>query len=128
MEELSLKAKIVYATMEMLNATKDNKITSYNILDFIEENEELQDNHLIKEISEEDFVDAIMDLNIKSINTLIASMCRKNLIEKTEPESIIINGRKHNLRKYFIKKQSKNLKICNIIYYNLIVKIKKEKK
>ena len=104
MEELSLKAKIVYATMEMLNATKDNKITSYNILDFIEENEELQDNHLIKEISEEDFVDAIMDLNIKSINTLIASMCRKNLIEKTENESIIINERKHNLRKYFIKK------------------------
>ena len=103
MNELSDKAKVVYSAMKMLNANQDNKITSYTIMDFIEENEELQEYELLKDITEEDFVEIIMELNIKSVNTLIASMCRKGLIEKTEPESIRINGEKHILRKYFLK-------------------------
>ena len=41
MNELSDKAKVVYSAMKMLNANQDNKITSYTIMDFIEENEEL---------------------------------------------------------------------------------------
>ena len=74
MNELSNKAKVVYSAMKMLNANQDNKITSYTIMDFIEENEELQEYELLKDISEEDFVEIIMELNIKSVNTLIASM------------------------------------------------------
>ena len=59
---------------------------------------------MLKDISEEDFVNIILDFNIKSINTLIASMCRKDIIVKTEPKSIKIDGQRHNLREYFIKK------------------------
>lgn len=104
METLSDKAKVVYAAFEMMGARgKDNKVTSYAILDFISENEDLQDQELLKEISETDFVDIIMDMNIKSVNTLIASMCRKGLIEKTEPVSIKIDGVRRSLREYFLK-------------------------
>lgn len=105
MENLSNKAKIVYATFQMLNAIgEENKVTAYAILDYIEENEELQDNELLKDISEEDFADMIFDFNIKSVNTLIASMCRKDIVGKTEPRSIKIDGQKHNLREYYLKK------------------------
>ena len=83
---------------------EENKVTSYAILDYIEENEELQEDEMLKDISEEDFVNIILDFNIKSINTLIASMCRKDIIVKTEPKSIKIDGQRHNLREYFIKK------------------------
>lgn len=104
MEDLSNKAKIVYATFKMLGANNpDNKITSYAILDFISENEDLQDHELLKEVSEVDFVDIIMDLNIKSINTIIASLCRKGLVEKTEPSSIKIDGQRRSLRQYYLK-------------------------
>ena len=58
---------------------------------------------MLKEISEQDFVDIIMDMNIKSVNTLIASLCRKGIMEKTEPVSIKIDGVRRSLRQYFIK-------------------------
>ena len=42
MENLSDKAKIVYATLKMLGAEgSENRVTSYAILDFISENEEV---------------------------------------------------------------------------------------
>lgn len=107
MEELSDKAKIIYATFLSLGAIgEENKTTSYNILSYIEENEELQEHELLKDIKEEDFVNIILDLNIKSINTLIASMCRKGLIGKTEPTTLKIDGVRHNLRNYFLIKKS----------------------
>ena len=105
MDNLSDKAKIVYATFLKLGAIgEENKITSYAVLDYIEENEELQEDEMLKDISEEDFVNIILDFNIKSRNTLIASMCRKDIIVKTEPKSIKIDGQRHNLREYYIKK------------------------
>jgi hypothetical protein len=104
MESLSKKAKVVYAAFEMLNAKGlENKVNAYTILDFISENEELQDHDLIKDMDEQDFVDIIMDLNIKSVNTIIASLCRKGIVEKTEPTSIKIDGQRRNLRQYFLK-------------------------
>ena len=104
MESLSKKAKVVYAAFEMLNAKGlKNKVNAYTILDFISENEDLQDHDLIKDMDEQDFVDIIMDLNIKSVNTIIASLCRKGIVEKTEPTSIKIDGQRRNLRQYFLK-------------------------
>ena len=104
MESLSKKAKVVYAAFEMLNAKGlENKVNAYTILDFISENEDLQDHDLIKDMDEQDFVDIIMDLNIKSVNTIIASLCRKGIVEKTEPTSIKIDGHRRNLRQYFLK-------------------------
>lgn len=104
MESLSKKAKVVYAAFEMLNAKGlENKVNAYTILDFISENEDLQDHDLIKDMDEQDFVDIIMDLNIKSVNTIIASLCRKDIVEKTEPTSIKIDGQRRNLRQYFLK-------------------------
>lgn len=104
MENLSDKAKIVYATLKMLGAEgSENRVTSYAILDFISENEDLQEHELLKDVNETDFVDIIMELNIKSINTIIASLCRKGLVEKTEPTSMTIDGQRRNLRQYFIK-------------------------
>ena len=104
MESLSKKAKVVYAAFEMLNAKGlENKVNAYTILDFISENEDLEDHDLIKDMDEQDFVDIIMDLNIKSVNTIIASLCRKGIVEKTEPTSIKIDGQRRNLRQYFLK-------------------------
>lgn len=104
METLSDKAKVVYAAFDMMGARGcENKTTSYAILDFISETEDLQDHDLLKEVSEQDFVDIIMDMNIKSVNTLIASLCRKGMIEKTEPTSIKIDGVRRSLRQYFLK-------------------------
>ena len=51
MESLSKKAKVVYAAFEMLNAKGlENKVNAYTILDFISENEDLQDHELIKDM------------------------------------------------------------------------------
>lgn len=104
METLSDKAKVVYAAFDMMGARGiDNKTTSYAILDFISETEDLQEHDLLKEVSEQDFVDIIMDMNIKSVNTLIASLCRRGLMEKTEPTSIKIDGVRRSLRQYYLK-------------------------
>ena len=104
MDNLSDKAKIVYEALNMLGAKGiENAVTSYTILDFISENEELQEQESLNDIEETDFVDIIMELNIKSVNTIIASLCHKNLVIKTEPQSIVVDGQRHNLRQYFIK-------------------------
>jgi hypothetical protein len=104
MEDLSNKAKIVYASLDMLGAKgKENRVTSYGILDFISENEDLANHDLLKDIDEQTFVDIIMEINLKSVNTLIASLCRKGLVEKTEPSSIVVDGERRSLRQYFLK-------------------------
>lgn len=104
MEDLSKKAKIVYAAFDMLGAKGiDNKVTSYTILDFISENEDLQDHEYLKDITEVDFVDIIMEINLKSINALITTLCKKGFLEKTEPTSIKVDGQRRNLRQYYIK-------------------------
>ena len=41
--------------------------------------------------------------NIKSINTLITSMVKKGLLEKTEPSRRKVDGQVRNLREYYIK-------------------------
>lgn len=104
MDTLSDKAKIVYAVFQSLEARNlGSAITSYTVLNYIEENEDLQEHELLKDIPEEEFVNIIMDMNIKSINTLIASMCRKDLIEKTAPSSMKVDGERKNLRLYYLK-------------------------
>lgn len=106
MDNLSNKAKVIYATLDKLEAyNKDSKVTSYAILDYIvEESDDLHEHELLKEIPEEEFVDITLDANIKSINTIITSLAKKGLVNKTEPTSITVDGTSRNLRQYFLKK------------------------
>lgn len=105
MDNLSDKAKIIYAAMDNLGARgKENKTNSYAILDYIvEESETLQEHELCKDIKEEDFVDFTIGVNTKSINTIITSLAKKNIVIKTEPINIKIDGTTRNLRQYYIK-------------------------
>lgn len=103
MENLSDKAKIVYATFKMLEASGEaNAVTSYTVLNYIEENEELQEHEILKDMSEEDFVDIIMNMNIKSVSAVITALCRKNLLGKTATMSIKVDGERKDLKKYFL--------------------------
>lgn len=106
MDNISDKAKIIYAALDKLGAIdKENKITSYTILDYIvEESEELQEHPMLKDIPENEYVDFTIDVNIKSINTIITSLAKKNIVIKTEPTNIKIDGTTRNLRQYYIKK------------------------
>lgn len=105
MDNLSYKAKIIYAAMDNLGAKgKDNKITSYAILDYIvEESEVLQEHELVKNIPEDKYIDFTIDVNIKSINTILTSLAKKNIITKTEPMNLKIDGITRNLRQYYLK-------------------------
>jgi hypothetical protein len=105
MDNISNKAKIVYAALKELGATdKDNKVNSYTILDYIiEEAEELQDNELLKDIPEDEYLNITLDINIKSINTIITSLAKKNLVVKTEPTNISVDGTTRSLRQYYLK-------------------------
>jgi hypothetical protein len=105
MNDLSDKAKIIYVVLKKLGAIdKEHKTTSYSILDYIvEESESLQQEEELKNIPEQDFIDFSLDVNIKSINTLISALTRKNLVEKTLPTSITIEGTSRNLRQYYLK-------------------------
>ena len=102
MDNLSYKAKIIYAAMDNLGAKgKDNKITSYAILDYIvEESEVLQEHELVKDIPEDKYVDFTIDVNI---NTILTSLAKKNIITKTEPMNLKIDGVTRNLRQYYLK-------------------------
>lgn len=104
MDQLSDKAKIIYATLDMLEAKGEtNAVNAYTILNYIEENEELQEHNLLSDISEVEFVNLIMELNIKGVNTLIASMCRKELLGKTDAHITKVEGQRRKLRDYYIK-------------------------
>ena len=73
MDNMSNKAKVVYAALKEMGAVnKDTKVTSYAILDYIvEEAETLQDNELLKDIPEQEYVDITLEVNIKSITAII---------------------------------------------------------
>lgn len=104
MDNLSIKAKVVYATMDKLGAiNKENKITSYTILDYIiEESEELYKHPMLKEIPEEDFINLTLEINIKSISAILTSLARKNLIIGTEATTIKVDGTNRNLKRYYL--------------------------
>lgn len=108
MDNLSFKAKIVYATMEQLGAIdKESKITSYTILDYIiEESEELYTHSLVKDIPEEEFMDITLEINVKSISAILTSLARKGFIVGTEPITIKVDGTNRNLKRYFINKKN----------------------
>jgi hypothetical protein len=103
-KELSLKAKVVLAALELLEAKgESHKVNSYTILDAIINNEDLAEHQLIKGSDELELNDIIIDANIKSINTLITSLVRKGFVGKTEPTSISVEGTTRNLRHYYLK-------------------------
>ena len=105
MNDLSDKAKIIYITLQKLGAKdKETAATSYSILDYIvEEAEELQEEEVLKDIPEDEFVNITIDINIKSINTILTSLAKKNIITKTEPMNLKIDGVTRNLRQYYLK-------------------------
>lgn len=107
MDNLSIKAKIIYATMDQLGAyNRDNKVTSYTILDYIiEQNEELYEHPIFKNMPEEDFMDITIEINIKSVSAILTSLARKNIIIGTEPMNIKVNGTNRNLKQYYINKK-----------------------
>jgi hypothetical protein len=104
--DISNKAKVIYATMEKLGAIdNENKITSYAILDYIiEESEELQEHELLKDIPEDDYMNITLEITLKGINTIITSLAKKDLVIKTEPTSITVDGTTRSLRQYYLKK------------------------
>jgi len=104
MDNLSNKAKIVLATVDMMKAIDTNSaVTSYAILDYISENEELADHPFLKDIPEVDFVDIIMEMNIKSVANLLSVLVNKGYLEKTNPISMKVNGEYKSLRLFYKK-------------------------
>ena len=105
MDNMSNKAKVVYAALKEMGAiSKDTKVTSYAILDYIvEEAETLEENELLKDIPEQEYFDITLEVNIKSINTIVTSLAKKNIVIKTEPSNITIDGTSRNLRQYYLK-------------------------
>ena len=69
----------------------------------MKEAEELQDNELLKDIPEDEYLNITLDINIKSINTIITSLAKKNLVVKTEPTNISVDGTTRSLRQYYLK-------------------------
>lgn len=104
--DISDKAKVVYAALDKLGAVnKDNKVTSYAILDYIiEESEELQTHELLTDIPEDDYMTITLEVNLKSVTAILTSLARKNIIIKTEPTNITVDGTTRNLRQYFLQK------------------------
>jgi hypothetical protein len=104
--DISDKAKVIYATMEKLGAVdNENKITSYAILDYIiEESEELQEHELLKDIPEDEYTNITLEITLKGVNTLITSLAKKDLVVKTEPVSLTVDGTTRSLRQYYLKK------------------------
>lgn len=105
MDNMSNKAKVVYAALKEMGAVnKESKVTSYAILDYIvEEAETLQENELLKDIPEQEYVDITLEVNIKSINTIVTSLAKRDLVIKTEPSTLTVDGTSRSLRQYFLK-------------------------
>jgi hypothetical protein len=104
---MSNKAKVIYAAFKEMGAvSKESKVTSYAILDYIvEEAETLQENELLKDIPDQEYVDITLDVNIKSINAIVTSLAKKDLVVKTEPSTITVDGTSRSLRQYFLKQK-----------------------
>lgn len=107
MDNMSNKAKVIYAAFKEMGAVdKESKVTSYAILDYIvEEAESLQENELLKDIPDQEYVDITLDVNIKSINAIVTSLAKKDLVVKTEPSTITVDGTSRSLRQYFLKQK-----------------------
>lgn len=107
MDNMSNKAKVIYAAFQEMGAVnKESKVTSYAILDYIvEEAETLQENELLKDIPDQEYVDITLDVNIKSINAIVTSLAKKDLVVKTEPSTITVDGTSRSLRQYFLKQK-----------------------
>jgi hypothetical protein len=107
MDNMSNKAKVIYAAFKEMGAVdKESKVTSYAILDYIvEEAETLQENELLKDIPDQEYVDITLDVNIKSINAIVTSLAKKDLVVKTEPSTITVDGTSRSLRQYFLKQK-----------------------
>ena len=105
MDGMSNKAKVVYAALKEMGAiSKDTKVTSYAILDYIvEEAEALEENELLKDIPEQEYMDITLDINIKSINTIVTALAKRDLLIKTEPSTIQVDGTSRSLRQYYLK-------------------------
>ena len=106
MDTLSNKAKVVYAAMEALGATnKENQVTAYTILDYIiEEGESLEEDERLADIDNEEYVNITLEINIKAIATILTALAKKNIIIKTDPSTVTVDGERKQLRHYFIKK------------------------
>lgn len=104
--DISDKAKVIYATLDKLGAVNaENKVTSYAILDYIiEESETLQEHELLKDIPEDNYMNITLEITLKGINTIITALAKKDLVVKTEPTSITVDGTTRSLRQYFLKK------------------------
>ena len=104
MDNLSNKAKIILATIDMMKAVDINTaVTSYAILDYISENEELAEHPFLKDIPEIDFVDIIMEMNIKSVANLLSFLTNKGYLIKSNPISMKVNGEYKSLRLFYKK-------------------------
>lgn len=106
MTPLSDKAKIVYAALEKLDATNiNNKVNAYTIMDYIiEEAETLQSHPWLQEINETDYVDFTIEVNVKRVCTLLTALAKHDLVIKTEPSTVKIDGTTRSLRYYYLKK------------------------
>jgi hypothetical protein len=58
---------------------------------------------LIKDIPEQEYMDITLDINIKSINTIVTALAKKDLVIKTEPSTITVDGTSRSLRQYYLK-------------------------
>ena len=104
MKELSAKATVVHTALTLMEATKaENKVTSYAIEDFIIGTEDILEHGSCSNIEEETYENIVLEINIKSINTILASLVRRGIVYKTEPSSVIIEGVTRTLRQYYLK-------------------------
>jgi hypothetical protein len=93
---MSDRAKVIFEALQQLG----EKVTSYDVLALIQQPDFWKSENL-ENITEPQYIKET--LNIKGINTLIASLVRKELVAKTMPETITTkDGKTRNLRRYYI--------------------------
>jgi len=104
MKELSTKATVIFTALSLIKATnEEGKVTSYQIEDFIVGTEEILEQEACSHIEQDVYDNITLEINIKSINTILASLVRRGLVIKTEPTSVTVDGVTRSLRKYYLK-------------------------
>lgn len=101
MDGLSKKAIIVLDILKRMNATDEkHKVNIYEILDELEKTD-------LKEIlpDEEDYeLDNIeCEMTQKSVSTTLASLVRKELVEKTGVSTVKVGTQMKNIRSYYLR-------------------------
>lgn len=101
MDGLSKKAIIVLDILKKMGATdEEHKVNIYEILDELEKTD-------LKEIlpDEEDYeLDNIeCEMTQKSVSTTLASLVRKELVEKTGVNTVKVGTQMKNIRGYYLK-------------------------